>query len=174
MPAKDPEARRAYSRAYYAAHREQLIAKAAAWQAEHPERAKATNKRWYDNRGKEYRERNAEATKAAQKRWYAAHPGQKAVGNRVQRLRRHFGLTIEMYEALVTAQNGVCALCKRPESHRSRHGEITRLAVDHDHVTGSIRALLCHACNVGIGSFLDDPALLRAAAEYVELHRIRG
>jgi hypothetical protein len=31
-----------------------------------------------------------------------------------------------------------------------------------------VRALLCHHCNVSLGRFKDDPALLRAAADYLE------
>ena len=68
-------------------------------------------------------------------------------------------------------RGGLCAICGKAETHLSRKGEITRLAIDHDHVTGAIRALLCHACNVGIGTFGDDPDLLRAAASYIERAR---
>jgi hypothetical protein len=41
------------------------------------------------------------------------------------------------------------------------------LAIDHDHVTGDIRGLLCHACNVALGLLNDDPELLEAAAGYL-------
>lgn len=45
-----------------------------------------------------------------------------------------------------------------------------RLAGDHCHLTGKGRDWLCTNCNVGLGHFKDDPALLRKAAAYIERH----
>jgi hypothetical protein len=45
------------------------------------------------------------------------------------------------------------------------------LHVDHDHITGRVRALLCSGCNTGIGHLQDDPDVLRRAADYIEQHR---
>jgi hypothetical protein len=64
---------------------------------------------------------------------------------------------------MLAAQGGLCAICRAaPAGH-----------VDHDHVTGAVRELLCFNCNGGLGQFRDDPAVLRAAADYVERHRAR-
>ena len=64
---------------------------------------------------------------------------------------------------MLEAQGGTCAICQSaPAEH-----------VDHDHDTGAVRALLCFNCNGGLGQFRDDPAVLRAAADYVEEHRRR-
>lgn len=59
-----------------------------------------------------------------------------------------------------------CWICQFPESVENR-----RLAVDHDHVTGQVRGLLCTRCNQVLGRMHDNPALLRKAAEYLELAR---
>lgn len=82
-------------------------------------------------------------------------------------LRRKYGVTLEWYEARFVEQSGVCAICGRPPTTK-------RLGVDHDHVTGEPRKLLCDACNRGIGFLRDDPALLWRAAEYLDGFRRNG
>ncbi len=60
---------------------------------------------------------------------------------RGRRLRERYGLTLERYEQQAEAQWWECALCRQP-------GATDRaLAVDHDHGTGQVRALLCALCN---------------------------
>lgn len=79
-------------------------------------------------------------------------------------LKRHYNLTIEQYEGLLESQNGVCAICKRPEKYKNRK----YLAVDHDHVTEKIRGLLCNKCNCVLGYAEDNPLVLKAAVEYLK------
>ena len=76
----------------------------------------------------------------------------------------HYGISPEQYEAMMTAQGGVCAICRRPEWK----GKGNRPHTDHDHVTGQFRGILCGPCNNGLGMFGDDPARLRAAITYLE------
>ena len=70
-------------------------------------------------------------------------------------------ITLDQFEELTAAQDGHCALCGRVPK---------QLHVDHDHGTGRVRALLCSTCNTGLGKFGDDPARLRAAADYLDAH----
>lgn len=78
-----------------------------------------------------------------------------------------YGLTPDMYRAMLAAQGGLCAICGEappPDGIKAS----SRLHVDHDHATGKVRALLCTRCNRGIGYMRDRPDLLRLAAEYIE------
>jgi hypothetical protein len=75
-----------------------------------------------------------------------------------RKLRNDYGLTFAQYEALARAQNGLCAICKKPPGAR------TRLYVDHCHATGVVRALLCNKCNLNVGVY---EAQHRAFAAYL-------
>ena len=87
----------------------------------------------------------------------------KVGGSRSYHLKRRYGITAEEADAMLAEQGGRCAICEvAPAEH-----------VDHDHVTGKVRALLCFNCNGGLGQFRDDPRFLYAAAEYVAHHRAR-
>lgn len=88
---------------------------------------------------------------------------EKRGGYRTYHLSRRYGITAEEADHLLKLQRGRCAICG---VERATH-------VDHDHATGVVRQLLCFNCNGGLGQFRDDPAVLRAAADYVERHRAR-
>lgn len=76
---------------------------------------------------------------------------------------RAYGLTLDDYTAMLTAQGGRCAICGAASSDATKR----RLAVDHCHGTGRVRGLLCGKCNIGIGQFNHDPDLLTKAIEYL-------
>lgn len=78
--------------------------------------------------------------------------------------KRKYGLTEEMYHAILESQNHHCAICLCHAS-TNRHG---LLFVDHDHVTGRVRGLLCDSCNVLLGRANDSADRLRKAATYLE------
>ena len=76
-------------------------------------------------------------------------------------LKVKYGISLEDYDAMLARQGGVCAACK---NKKRRSG---RLCVDHCHVTGKVRGLLCRNCNFGLGLFRDDADLVEAAAVYL-------
>jgi hypothetical protein len=76
-------------------------------------------------------------------------------------------MTMERFRAMWLEQGGVCAICGLPE--RTQRNRL--LVIDHDHVTGKVRALLCSQCNRAIGLLCDDPKVVEAAADYIRRHR---
>lgn len=99
--------------------------------------------------------------KAVRKYRSSLTPEQRSTLYRRCDLLRNFGLTPIEYEKIFESQDGVCAICKRICSSGRR------LAVDHCHMTGRVRGLLCSRCNLGIGQFNDSVELLEAAIEYL-------
>lgn len=86
-------------------------------------------------------------------------------------LKKFYGVTLDQYNAMLAAQNGVCAICGGVNDMVDKRTEKVRnLSVDHCHAKGSVRKLLCQYCNQGLGNFKDDPNILRAAAAYLEQH----
>lgn len=77
-------------------------------------------------------------------------------------LKYNYGITPQEYQILFEAQNGKCAIC-------NTNDPITRLnfSVDHDHVTGRVRGLLCTTCNSLLGFAKDQVVLLEKAIEYL-------
>lgn len=77
---------------------------------------------------------------------------------RRKKLRQNFEMTLADVDALVVAQNGLCAICSIV---------LDPACVDHDHETGAIRGLLCQPCNFALGQFGDNQDLLEAAIAYL-------
>jgi hypothetical protein len=73
-------------------------------------------------------------------------------------LRYRYGITPDDRDQMLAAQRFRCAV---------GHATGQPLEVDHDHVTGAVRGLLCGACNRGIGLLRDDPDRCVAAARYL-------
>jgi hypothetical protein len=133
-----------------------------------PECKECTKKRrrdWY------LRNREREIERVRQ--WSLAHPewvasriaavtgsDKKKLADRKSYLKRTYGISLEQYDAMLAAQNGVCAICDE-----ARPDERT-LHVDHDHETGEIRGLLCFRCNQAIGSLRE--IHFQKAADYLD------
>lgn len=75
----------------------------------------------------------------------------------------NYGISKSEYEDLIQKQQNKCAICSS-----SSAGGRGSWHVDHDHVTGKVRGLLCHCCNTGLGLFKDNKNLLLKAKEYLD------
>jgi hypothetical protein len=87
-----------------------------------------------------------------------------------QVLREKYGLTPERYDRMLFEQDGVCAICRQPETRRGSGGDLRRLSVDHDHRTGAVRQLLCGRCTSVTWAVEESPGLLDAVRRYLERH----
>ena len=147
--AEHSEERRAYDKKYHAEHREEEYARKKKYQKEHPEIARTASRK--------YRAKNLEKTHACSKEYYKRHSEEVYAKMLIER----YNITLEQYNEMLTAQNGVCSICGSPPSRRN-------LDVDHNHNTGKVRGLLCHHCNLILAHALDDKNILRNAANYLE------
>ena len=150
----------AYNKAYYVNRREDpkgpWVRQIERYRSdeEYREQIKEKNRQW----GKANREHL---------RAYNSQPERRESNRRVTRdinLRVNYGITLNQYEGLHSAQGGRCALCGSESSANKRH---EALCVDHCHDSGSIRGLLCKPCNTGLGCFRDSPELMTKAIQYL-------
>lgn len=93
-----------------------------------------------------------------------SHPTYCAKCWRYWQVMRNYDLTTEQYDQMAAGMNGQCPLCLSAPGVRGWH-------VDHCHITGKVRGLLCGSCNRGLGQLQDNPEILRRAADYLEAAR---
>ena len=133
-----------------------------AWKLRNPERV-ASQKRKYRLK---YRERDMA-------RRYANKPKRQLYEKNRTRSRSYrkemnliwaYGMQKSEFNDLRIKQHNCCAIC------RERFSEMPH--VDHDHLSGATRGLLCRSCNIGIGHLKDSIKLARAALQYLEFHGV--
>ena len=75
-----------------------------------------------------------------------------------------YGISLQDYNLMNKSQNGKCKICNNKNDYHDK------LYIDHNHITGKIRGLLCRACNTGLGMFKDSPETMKSAIRYLETH----
>lgn len=137
-------------KAKHAANPEPGRQRAAAWSRANPEKAEQNHKK--------SRTKRTSKIKSYGKQWREENPKKL----REKRLKK-YNLTLSEYETLLASQGAVCKICRQPES---RHD--TALSVDHCHISGKVRGLLCNGCNRGIGYLKDSYDVVLSAAQYLK------
>lgn len=105
------------------------------------EKSRAATKLWVSKN----KERMLDKAKKYSKKYYALNTLVCKQRHRKRHLMARFGITDIDYDLMLESQNGVCAICKVDRQMKRR------MSVDHDHVTGKIRKLLCGSCNMKLG-----------------------
>lgn len=111
-----------------------------------------------------YQIRYPDRVKASTKKYADANKQYMSDRQRKYHLQNQYGITEEDYELMLKRQDGKCAIC----STDTPTGKWKRFAVDHCHITGIVRGLLCNECNRGMGLLRDNSELLRKAANYLD------
>lgn len=124
---------------------------------------KSTDDFYWDKTNKRFMSYCKQCGKAGVKKHRTDNPDKHRQYHRTHKYKTQFDLTVGEYEELLAQQDGKCAICQTAPGKKM-------LAVDHDHNTGRVRALLCTACNTGLGLFKDDPVLLARAISYLDFH----
>jgi hypothetical protein len=183
MPFKDKEKQKEYFDQYKLEHREEIREKdkiryskrksyvkdrAKKRYIENVDIIKERKKQWYQlnkerirSLSRDHYEENKEQIKAQVKEYCRKNP----IKVKNTSLKYKFGISIEEYNDLLSLQEGKCAICGSIETGRS---DTKYLHVDHDHLSGKVRGLLCNKCNIGIGLFNDDIFRLKKAIIYLE------
>lgn len=107
----------------------------------------------------------AARAKPAMRKWRLENSVKLKTTNRTYRLKKVYGLTLQEYNKKIYDQNGLCAICHRPEFP---------LNIDHNHKTGVVRELLCNRCNIALGQVREDVTILKSAIAYLEKHEFNG
>lgn len=132
-------------------HLGRLSSRAEAWRIANPVEAKERAKRY----ARKWRAENPERANSRSRAWRKKNPEK----TKSAELRFRYGITLDDYNAMAVAQRGACAICAKVSSRR--------LHVDHDHLTGSVRGLLCRPCNHMLGLSRDNADVLAAAIRYL-------
>ena len=104
-----------------------------------------------------------ECTKARVKRANKLDPDRA----RDRHYRRTYGISLADFNRMVLSQGSKCACCGTDKPG----GKHNQWSVDHNHVTGAVRQLLCKDCNIVLGIVEDSPEHLQRLIDYIIKHK---
>lgn len=88
-------------------------------------------------------------------------PKDYKIRQREYRWKHHYGVTPEIFDEIYNNTAGICPICLKEFGDKGPY-------IDHDHVTGKVRGLLCERCNFGLGALGDQIDGLKRAVAYLE------
>lgn len=96
--------------------------------------------------------------------WVERNRDKARASVRASTLRRRYGLSVAQFESMVLEQDGKCAICRTD----------AKLNVDHCHMSGAVRKLLCTPCNTVLGFIKEDRNIALAIVDYIDKYKVRG
>ena len=156
-----------------AARREKTAAREKEYRQENKEKIKERNRQYYlDNAEKheQYRQENKERIINYCKEWRidnSDYVKQKRQENKTKRretdLKRKYNITLDDYHTMWIEQEGKCWTC----SVKAEDAINKILYVDHNHLTGKVRGLLCSRCNTAIGLLQESQEIIQKVSKYL-------
>jgi hypothetical protein len=127
------------------------------------------------NSGKKWRDANLEKARGIEKASYQKRREAKLARCREiyvikkdflkwQTIKRKYNITKDDFDKLFESQGKRCPICGTSEFTQKT------LNIDHCHVSGKVRGVLCNKCNTGLGAFDENPDTMLRAIDYVALH----
>lgn len=120
------------------------------WYAANKERRQAAARARYHANPRKF---NKEAAA-----WRKANPEKMKMIWRRGTAKHRYGIAPEQYDAMLATRGVCCPVCKAE----------SKPVIDHCHETGFVRGAICGNCNSALGHAKDNPATLRALADYLE------
>jgi hypothetical protein len=162
MAHRDPEKRAAYQKAYREKNRDAIRKSKKAYVQKNRDRLKQQHKEWA--------RKNSERLNALHRAWHArmkVEEPEKLYQRGVPGWLKRYGLTVLDYEAMLEEQGNRCAICGEcPDEGKKLH-------IDHDHLRGNVRALLCSHCNHALGMIRENPEIADALGRYLRYWRTK-
>jgi Recombination endonuclease VII len=125
---------------------------------------------------KRYYKKNREKIRKRRKKARKQNLEHSKYRQRENFIKRTYGITTLEYERILKLQNNKCAICGSDSDVRvvgtTGRKKKFRLAIDHDHETGKVRALLCNKCNMFVGHIENNKELLPVVLKYLKDHSV--
>jgi hypothetical protein len=99
---------------------------------------------------------------------FCAHIGRNINYHKAYQRKIKYNLTQEEYDLKLKEQNYSCGIC---DIHKDDYPK--EFCVDHCHITGKVRGLLCNNCNSGIGFFKEYEHVMKKAIQYLKKYKKR-
>lgn len=104
-----------------------------------------------------YRRNHTEAAIARKRKYFETNRDLIALRKRCNR----YGINVEIFQIMLHKQGGKCKICL------DQFGNSRAIKVDHNHVTGKVRGLLCTRCNTALGMAMESEFILARLVAYL-------
>lgn len=106
------------------------------------------DKEKYILKARKYRKENPQKAHATDKKYYKLNTKKCIKATVKWRRKKETGMTPAYYDAKYDAQEGCCEICGKHQSKLEK-----ALSGDHRHSDGKLRGLLCSKCNLDLGKY---------------------